>query len=372
MGYSSEEEVYEESGMTSDTIHEITSKTTAEVTTLVLKYIASGDKKIQRLLKVPITIRKEEHEFFKNKTVKLGPYEDSFEFYGQWNPEDCVEDILAVFTSWGGSAGYYPNGRRVLPFPADCDERTEAITDMTANLNCTLTKETTIKKAGDASIKAVFSAASSFYFPKDANLDTRIYMWDFISFFFRTDNKTATFTVTLYDINGNTETKTFTSNFNNTWEIISLDLDDFVGSIDWAETNLQKIQISANKACTIYFDNFNFNDGVFWTVPEGLICWSDPNSDPIGCISVTYSYDPYKVLTPEDLKEASAKMAAIKLLDYCLGARQRYIAFKQMAEDMDKTPDKESLEVTRGRLKREVMEILAGIGFGTNESIGAP
>lgn len=372
MGYSSEEDVYEESGLNADTIKNLSGKSSiAEVTKLIIKYIKSGDKKIQRLLKVPIQIRKEEHEFFKNKTVAVGPYEDSFEFFGQWNPDNCVEEVLAIFSDWGGSlASHYPEGRRILPYPADCDELTEAITDMLAGSNCVLTREATIKKAGLASIKSVFSGAGSFSFPSSANLSLRLYVWDYVSFWFRTSDKTATYTVTLYDVDGNTETKTFTMNFNNTWEIVSLDLDDFTGSIDWSEVDLQKIEISSDKACTIYFDNFNFNDGIFWTTPEGLICWSDPNSDPIGKFFVTYSFDPYKVSTPEDLREASAKMAAIKVLDYCIGARQKFIAFKQVAEDMDKTPDKESMEVTRGRLKRECMEILAGIGFGTNESIG--
>src|SRR3972149_669101 len=111
LGYSSEEEVYEECGMDADTIKNLSGKSSiAEVTKLVVKYIDSGDKKIQRLLKVPITIRKEEHEFFKNKTIVLGPYEDSFEFYGQWNPENCVESVVAIFSEWGGSAAYYENG----------------------------------------------------------------------------------------------------------------------------------------------------------------------------------------------------------------------------------------------------------------------
>ena len=371
MGYSSEEEVYEEGGLNSDTIQNLTGKSIAEVTSLVLKYINSGDKKIQRLLGIPITIRKEEHEFLKNKTVVLGPYEDSFEFFNTYDPEDCVEEVLAVFSRWGRNMSH-SGERRVLPFPKNCDDLTEDIDDMDDGINCTLSKEVTIKKAGTASIKAVFSGAGYFFFPTNANLDLKLYIWNFLSFLFRTDNKTATFTITLYDINENSETKTFTMNYDDTWEIISFDLNDFIGNIDWSVTNLQKIKISVDKACTIYFDNFSFNDGLFWTAPEGLICWSDPSSEPIGVFSVSYSYDPYKVNTPEDLKEASAKMAAIKILDYCLSARQRLIAFKQVAENMDKTPDKESMEVTRGRLKREVMEILGGIGFGTEESIGAP
>jgi|SRR3989304_4100039 len=364
MTYSTEDEVYEECGMDNATIASLTKKNTGQVSTLVLRYIQSGDMKIKRLLKVPISIRKEEHIFQENKTVELGPYEDSLEFFGTWNPIDCVEEVYAI----------YLNGRRCkLPYPKDCDsEFTENITNMTIGSNCILTKEGSTIKCGIASIKAVFSGAGSFHFPKLMNLSKRIYPWRFIGFWGRVSDPTTTFTITLEDKDGNVETGTFTFDFANTWQIISLDMDAFIGSINWQDVDLQKITISVDKACTFYLDNFNFNDGIFWTTPEGLICWSDPNTDPLAKFEVTYSYDPYANDVPEDLAEASAKMAAIKILDYCLGARQRYIAFKQAAEDMDKTPDKESMEVVRGRLKREVMEILGGIGFGTNESIGAP
>lgn len=363
MAYSTEDDVYEESGLNSDLLKNLGDKEKAQVTKLVLKYVESADKKIQRLLKVPISIRKEEHFFEKNDTVELGPDEDSIEMFSAYDPEDKVETIYAL----------YLNGRRVkLPYPKDCDELTESTDDMTEGSNCTLTADADVKKCGDYSIKAVFTDAGSFYFPSDANLNKVIYPWNYIGFWAYTTDKTATFTITLYDVDGNTETKTFTLTLNNTWEIVSFDIDDFTGDIDWSETKLQKIAISVDKACTLYFDNFNFNEGFFWTYPEGLICWSDPDTDPVGFIEVTYAFDPYKVEVPADLREASAKMASIKLLDFCLGARQRYIAFKQMAEDWDKTPDKESMEVVRGRLKREVMEILGGIGFGIDTSIGAP
>jgi hypothetical protein len=363
MGYASEEDVYEETGMTSATIASLSHKTTAEVTALVLKYIDSGDKKLKRLMKVPITIRKEEHEFDRNSTVLLGPYEDSLEFFGNYDPEDCVEEVFAVYSSF--------KGRRKLPYPKNCDDLTENITDITANTNCALVKDTNVVKAGSASIRATFSGAGNFYFPSGANLDKRIYSWDYVAFFIKTNDKTATYTLSLTDSEGNVSTKTFTVPFNNTWSIIALKLLDFENPIDWKNINLQKITLSSNKACIINIDCFNFNDGVFWCLPEGLICWSDPTSDSIGEFEVTYSYDPYAIVIPEDLAEASAKLAAIKVIDYCLGARDRYITFKQMGGDMDKSPDKEPLEIRKSKLLSEIMAVLAGIGFGTEESIGA-
>src|SRR3972149_4594620 len=190
--------------MNADTIKNLSGKSSlAEVTKLIIKYINSGDKKIQRLLHVPIGIRKEEHEFLKNETVPLGPYEDSFEFFDAYKPENCVEEVLAIFSRWGRNMSH-SGTRRVLPYPTNCDEISEDVTDMTVGLNCTLTRESTIKKAGLASIKAVFTGAGSFYFPSGANLNLKLYIWDFVSFWFRTTDKTAIFTITLSDIDGNT------------------------------------------------------------------------------------------------------------------------------------------------------------------------
>lgn len=382
-GYSSEEDVYEECGMNSSTIQSLTGKSQAEVTALVLKYIESADQRIKRILKVPITIRKEEHEFIKNNFLELGPYEDSLEFYGNYDPANCLSEVYAIYSAGFGRMNIYSTyarlGRRKLPYPTDCDSLTEGITDCTAGVGTTLTKDTVVKKAGVASIKAVFASVTlplvadwSFFFPQNANLDKRIYSWYYASFMFRCSDKTSVFTLSLYDINGNVATKVFTPQFNNTWEVISLDLLTFTGAFDWSNTNVQKIKISSSKAGTINFDAFNFNDGLFWIAPEGLIVWSDPNSDPLGEFQVTYSYDPYLENTPADIAECSAKLAAVKILDYCIGARQRYVAFQMVTEDMDKTPDKESLEVVRGRIIADVNRMLADIGVGTNESIGAP
>jgi len=362
MGYSREDEVYEATGLNASIVKSLGEfNTLAEVTVLVERYISKADKKIKRLLKVPITVRKEYHLFDYNKTVELGPHEDTFEFYSNDDPTDCVEAVYAV---------YGRNGRIKLPYPKDCDNRTEDVDDMTAT-NVVLTKETTTIKCGDASVKAVFQAGGSFYFPSNANLNKNIEPWQYIGFWFQTSDATATFTMKLYDKDGNSMSQTFTLDLNDTWEIVSLNMDNFTGSINWGTTNLQKIEITSDKACTAYFDNFNFNDLLFWTYPEGLICWSDPDSTPYSEIAVTYSYDPYKINVPEDLADASAKLAGILLLDFCIGARLRITGFKQMSHDLDaEMPDKSTLEVVRGRLKREAMDALAGLGFGTFEGIG--
>jgi hypothetical protein len=364
MGYSTEEDVYEETGLNSDIVQNLSKKSKAQVTILITKYIDKADKKIQQKLKVPILVRKEFHQFRKNKTVELGPYEDKLQFYGKWVATDNVEDIHSLWLN--------DSIQIDLPYPRDCDSLTEDVDDMTST-DCTLSREHTIKKCGEASVKAIFLANGYFYLPSESNLNLRIYPWEYLGFWFRSNDTTATFTITFYDVDGNTETATFSSSIANTWEIISFNIQyHFTGSIDWKETELQKIQISSDTACTAYIDNFNFNNAIFWTTPEGLICWSDPDSDPYAQFMVTYSYDPNKKEVPVDINEASAMLAGIKLLDYCIGQRLRLSEFKVMQHDLDKTPDKSDLEIKKNELRRDVDRILADIGYGTDESAGAP
>lgn len=356
LAYSTETNVYDAVGFDSDVVQKLSGKSSAQVTTLINDYIAKADRRIKNLLKIPITVRAEFHRWQKNITLKLGSYEDEFGFYSANEPENCVEVVYAIYLS---------RRRLKLPYPKDCDELTEAVSDMTAT-NCTLTDEIVDFKCGTTSVKAVFLAGGSFYFPQNANLNKNIGPWTYIGFWFKTSDNTSTFTLKLYDKDGNTMTKTFTCNFNDTWEVIGLKLDGFTGNINWNyNTRLQKIEIVSDKACTCYFDNFNFNDSIFWSYPEGILCWADTTTEPYFDLEVTYSYDPYTVTIPQEIEDASAYLAGVKLLDFCIGQRQKVTAFKQRAHDIDTTPDKETMVVTRNRLKREAMEALAGIGFGT-------
>jgi len=357
MVYSTEENVYEATGMNTTIVQSLSSKNEAQVTTLIESYISEADLKIKRLLKIPITIRKENHSFDGSKTLELGPYEDEEEFFSSYDPADCVEDVYAL---------YLNGGRIKLPYPKNCDDLTEDVTDMTGT-NVTLTKKTDIKKCGTASVMAKNTAAGSFsfYFPKNANLEKNIYPWDYVGFWFRTSDKTATFTIKFYDIDGNVEYQTFILTQSDTWQIVALQMSDNTGSIDWSDVLCQKIEILSDKACTIYFDNFCFNDGLFWTYPEGLICWCEPDTDSYAEIEVTYAYDPFKAEVPVDIKLASSKLAGALLIDYLIGHRQQITGFEQMQEDMDTRPDRETLEVVRTRLRREAYDALAGFGFGT-------
>ena len=371
MAYSEEEDVYEACGMNSGIVKKFSGKDEADIEKLINGYIAKADQKIRRALGVPITIRKELHKFYRNKTIELGPHEDDLEFFGSWDPADCVEKVFAIYRSLG---------RVKLPYPRNCEDLSDDITHIDSSQpNVAVTKETSIVKSGDASIKAVFTGGAGDYFTmyKGANsekFNKIIYPWKYLAFWFRTNDKTVTFTIRLWDVDGKYEYQTFTVDLADTWVIVALEITDFstgTASIDWQSQSLQYITIHADGDCTIQIDNFNFNDGYFWTTPEGLICWSDPDATPWGVIEVTYSYDPYKNTVPEDLKEASAKFAGVLLLDYLLGCRQRITGFQHMQDDIDNRPDRETIEVTRARLQREAQSCLMGIGYKTYSGMGA-
>jgi hypothetical protein len=364
MPYSSESDVYDQTGLDTDIVQSLGGKNSTQVTTLINSFITQADARIKGLMKVPITVRKERHEFDGNSSIELGLYEDEFEMFSCDDPTDCVDTVYAIFTRHGS--------RYKLPYPKNCDDLTEATTGWANVANSTLSAEATIVKCGTKSIKAVFSAAGSFKYT--THLDKNIETWGYIGLWLYTSDETAVFTVTLEDESGNTATKTFSNTDPSTWQIVQLILSEFTKSAGfggWDYTHkLQHITIASSKACTIYLDNLCFNDGVFWTQPEGLINWSDPDSDPFDVIYVTYSYDPFKVTTPEVIKKASAKIAGIDLLNYLIGRRQRTIGFEVESDNLEERPDRQTLESTRNRLQREAEELIANIGYGAYEGIG--
>jgi len=367
MAYSTEENVYEATGMNTTVVQSLSEKSAEEVTTLINDYIAKADDRLKRLMKIPINIRKEKHEFDgRNFTVELGPDQDEFEIF-DYDPENCVEAIFAL---------YAINKKRIkLPYPKDCDALTESHSDYTSS-NCTLSTETTTKKCGDASIEGVFSDAGYFAFPTSANLNKNIYPWKYIGFWFRTSDETTTFTLKLYDKDGNVNTWDFTLDKADVWYIVSVPVAEFdVEAVDWGTKGVkcEQVRIYSDKGCTVYFDNFNFNDGFFWTYPEGLICWSK-NPDtmyPTETVFVTYSYDPYKVsgTVPEVVEQASAKLAGVYLLDYLIGIRIRTVGFEQMSESLEFDADREVLISQRNALRKEAAGLLATIGYGTPQGI---
>lgn len=366
MAYSVVEDVLDATGMTKDIIKKLSSRhsTDDDVDTLIEGFIAKADRRINRLLGVPVTVRKEAHEFRRNVVVELGPYEDEFEFFGAFEPEDCVEKVFAIYTA---------GGRIKLPYPKNCDDLSEDITNIDdSQIDVDVVKHTTDVKCGTASLKATFAAASFFTIFKEAGdvqFDKVIYPWDYIGFWFKSNNKDVTFTIKLWNKDGNYTYSNFSVRIADHWEIIALKLGNFTDGFNWYDTPIQYITIHADGACEILFDNFCFNDGMFWSYPSGSINWCKPSSTPLGQFWVTYSYNEFKNNPPQEVVDASERLAGVKLLDFMIGLRQQITGFQQAMDTMDRTPDKETLATTRNRLRREAEDCLASIGYKSFEGM---
>lgn len=377
--YSSESDVYEATGLTSTFLQSLGSLSSAQVTSLVNNYIARADERIRRLLGVPITVRKEGHEFFNNPVVQLGPdREDPLEMFGSFDPTSKVVDVYAI---------YYNEYRTKLPYPKNWDQFTEDITGWGTDNVATFAKDSTNYKCGTASLKAIISNATGgdIYYPSTKNLNRRIYPWFYAGFYFMTDTPTANFEFRMYRDTGSYYYGTFTvssvaGSLANTWVPVQLSIRRFqfnnVGGegaqpdFNWILTYTQYIMIVADRPCTIWVDNFNFNDGFFATYPEGTISWCMPEWYPTGRISATYAYDPFLNAIPKSLQEASSKLAGVLLLDWAIGKRQMAIAFDQNSDTLAENPDKETLENTRRRLENEAYAALETMGYKTYEGIG--
>jgi len=315
------------------------------------------------LMKIPISIRKEKHIFNKNYTEELGPDQDEFEVF-DYDPANCVEAIYALYN--------YKKRRIKLPYPKDCDSKTEAHTDYSSS-NCTLSTEDSDVKCGVGAIKAIFLDIDGYFgFPSGADLNKNIFPWGNMGFWFKTDDESATFTVRIYDVAGNYDEKTFTVEKSGIWYIVGLSMSDFTNNVDWSSEKCYEIRIYSDTVCTIYFDNWNLNDGFFWTYPEGLICWSkdQSNESPTETVYATYSYDPYKNTTETVIVTASAKWAGALLLDYLVGIRIRTTAFEAESTSMEFDADREVLLSHRRKIWKEAEEAVAAVGYGTPQGIG--
>jgi len=358
MTYCSEQDVYDVTGMNSSIVQEMSGKTEAEVTTMINGFISKAEARIKRELKIPIVIRKEVHKGDGYTIVfALGPEDEDYGIF-DYDPENKVEEIYAV----------YHGGRRVkLPYPKDCDEFTEETASSWSVSNATVSDESSDVKCGSYSVKIVFSSAGEAKYPSNANLAKNIKPWNYIAFWFKSSSKDVTFQLRLYDKDGNYEYHEFTVEKANVWYPIRLKVDEFTGSIKWQDKKLYQIGLYADGACTVYFDNFNFNDGWWWSYPSGTINYGGKSDDKFSSgdeVYVTYSYDPFKVSVPDEIEEACACLAGVMLIEYLIGARLRTTAFEVMSETIEPPMDKFTLENLRTRLIRRYERALASYGYG--------
>jgi hypothetical protein len=385
--YSVEADVFEATGLTSQFLQTLGGLSSAQVTLLLNGYIAKADERIRRWLGIPITVRKEGHEFFNNPIVELGPdREDPFEMFGSYDPLDKTEEIFAI---------YYNEYRTKVPYPKNWDQFTEAayltkwgIDDGIVGGTTTLVADTSIKKCGGASLKATVArvAGGNIYYPINKNLNRRIYPWFYAGFYLMTDTPSTNFQFRIYRDTGSYYYGNFVvstagnNSLSMTWVPIQLSIRRFQFAnaggegaqpdFNWILTYTQYIKIVADRPCKFWIDNFNFNDGFFATYPEGTISWCMPECYPRGRISVTYSYDPFKNSIPPALLEASSKLAGVLLLDWCIGKRQMVVAFVENADTLAEQPDKVTLESSRRRLETEAYTALETLGYKSYEGIG--
>jgi hypothetical protein len=193
MVYTTEASVYSRTGLSSAGIQKVSGKSLADVSTLIEGYISDAEKQIKEDIEYPIRIKQELHYGDGSKRwFELGPEDDPYAEEGDYDPED---GLLEVYSAWFGRA------KMKKPYPEDCDTFTNGVASI-SNSNATVTAETTIKVCGDDSIKAVFSAAGYIQYPSTAYLDKDIDAFSDVFFWFRTTNRSITFTLRLYDKDG--------------------------------------------------------------------------------------------------------------------------------------------------------------------------
>lgn len=344
--------------------------TTAQVTTMIQDFIAEADQQIKDLLPVPIIIRDELHVADgENSAFDLGSSDQ--EHYSDYDVENCLESIVHCYHEKACEDYRYGH-----PYPVDCDKFiTEDDAIWTETSNCTVANETAIKRVGTYSIKMTFSAAGYTRCVLGGQLlsyapEQHVDQFDYVAFLFRTDDATVTFTLHLYDVNGNSDTQTFTVAHDDQWYIVWIKIDEMTGTIEWEDEVVHKIAISSDGACVAYLEMFNFNDGYCWEAPLGKLYIHEAENAGEEAPSAgdkfyaTYKFDPYTVTIPVNIKKASKCMAGQALVEHLIGLRQSITAFEAQGESGERIPDREALFNTRNMLKKMAEEALEGIGFG--------
>jgi hypothetical protein len=376
MSYSTESDVYDETGLTSAWTQQLTGKNAADVTTLINNFIADADDKINKRIGIPITVHRELHKGTGEDDEFDLCAEDEFGFFEEYDPANNTVEAFAC---------YFDCKRKKRPYPKDCDQ-TESIASACAVSNAAVTDETTIVACGSNSLRAVFSAAGWVRYPDISSqsvLNKNIDIFDFVSFRIRCSSAAVNLTLRLYDRDGNYCSVTFAVDRADNWFVMHFDIDsDFTYPVafDWDDTKLWYWELHADGACTVYFDNLNFNDEWFITAPQGKFCIAhridylqsaggsraqgeEPPPDGYE-FYVTYSVNPFLSSVPQCIAEASAKLAGVKLIDHLIGVRERNTAFLVEGDTLITAPDRETMYHTRSRLISEAKQCIADYGYG--------
>lgn len=357
MAYTTETKVYDRVGLSSSAIQSLSGKNSSEVTTLVDTKITDARDQIREDIGYPVRIVRELHYGDGDKNVfDLGPEDDPYAEEGDYDPQN---GLVEIYNAWFGRY------KRRKPWPEDCDSFSENDSDSWTSSNATISDEGTIVIAGDYSIKAIVSAASGYaQYPDNDDtqyLDKKIDSFSDIFFWFRTSNASVTFTISLFDKDGNSDTQTFTVRQNNIGQYVWLDIDSFSGSIDWNNTRFQYLRISASASCTFYVDNLCFADGWSFTAPTGYfhVSVADNVSSESGPgegfpFFLSYSYDPFLGTVPNKIAEATEWWTGVLLIDYMRGIRYEDTSFEVFGDtlELDTDSGREALIGIRTKMER--------------------
>lgn len=369
--YADYTDVYEQSGFTEEMLIRYTGEDASGVQTLLTKYCASATKKIKDLLEIPHLVPRELHlGTGEDDEFQLGP-EDECVYFDE-EVEDLIESVKHC---------YFKRTRMKKPYPRDCDEATEDKDLWDATGYTQPSDETTIVKAGTNSMKFDWSGgAGKARYPDVSNdkyIQYNIDIYEFVFFRVQSDTNDVTVTLRLYNSDGSCNTATYLVSKKGKWYKVMLDIDDdFSGSVNWDDDELYYFEIEVDKACTLYVDNFNFNDEWCFTAPKGTLVIMHKSTDEPPCdgfpFYTTYTYDPFKESVPKTIEEACAQMASVELIDHLIGIREGAIAFEFEGSTLITNIDKETLYARKGSLTARAKENLRSYGYGWSGTVARP
>jgi len=343
--------------------------------------IAKADERVDKWVRLPIVIRRERHVADGEKRIfELGPEDTELELF-DYNSQ---QGVVKKRGSGPVFAVYENNYRMKMPYPKDCDVQTENnSTDYTAN-NCNISNIANSIASlcvGDYYIQGGFTGAGYLEYPSAQNLNKNINVYDYVSFILQTDDTSITFTLRLYDINGNNNYYEFTLPKADMRFYVSINIDAFTGSVNWEDTPLYYWQLYASGACGIDLDGFNFNVGYMWTYPYGelihtateSITTREGDTGVLGSgnrIYVTYSYNPFTAeynrdgSYPPNIVSASARLAGAFLWDHLAGYVQADSKLRITGDTLQRIPERDTMEKMKKRLIMEAKEDVAEYGYG--------
>ena len=288
----------------------------SDTQTIVETFISDSEERINDKLGIPHQVFRELHLGDGEKyEFKLGPEDERS---GEYDPENCVTDIHAVWLQKKSS---------LRPDPKDGD-LTESISSSVGTSSCTATDDTSILKAGSNSLKLVISSANGYgEYPSSQDWGKNIDQHDYIAFFARLTDITATVTVGIYNSATKRATKTFTLLKNDQWQFVALKIDEFTeaGSVSWEDDLVNWVRFTSDKAVTLYVDNYAHCDEYLPQMASGHIYYchdTTEDEEPMSAgeiLLVSYEWNPFTVTIPQQIQEASIYYTSAKVWERLSG-----------------------------------------------------